>query len=81
MEILAIHHWAGAKKAEGFLEDKGWEHLDFALDSKDKGLFPLIGGTDAMPHTIVLNKDGVIIYSVQAPLSYEQLEALVEQAR
>lgn len=80
VEILAIHHRAGAKKAEDFLADKGWDHLDFALDSKEKGLFALLEASDAMPQTIVINRDGVITYNAQAPLSYEQLEKLVEQA-
>ena len=80
VEILAIHHRAGAKKAEDFLADKGWDHLDIALDSKEKGLFSLLGASDAMPQTIVLNKEGKITYNVQAPLTYEQLEELVSQA-
>ena len=80
VEILAIHHRAGAKKAEDFLADKGWDHLDFALDSKEKGLYTLLDAADAMPQTIVLNTKGEIIYNAQAPLSYEQLEALFRQA-
>ena len=80
VEILAIHHRAGAKKAEGFLADKGWDHLDFALDSKDKGLFTLLNASDAMPQTIVLNRKGVVIYNAQTPLDYEKLEALYKQA-
>lgn len=79
-EILAIHHRAGAKKAEAFLADKGWDHLDFALDSKDKGLFTLLNASDAMPQTIVLNRKGVVIYNAQTPLDYEKLEALYKQA-
>ena len=79
-EVLAIHNRAGAKKAAAFLEDKGWDHIDFALDSKEKGLLPLIGASDAMPQTIVLNRRGEIIYSVQAPVTYEKLEALLEKA-
>ena len=80
VEILALHNRMGAKKAEAFLADKGWDHIDFALDSKEKGLYALLGASDAMPSTIVLNKQGEITYYVQAPLTYEQLEALVEQA-
>ena len=80
VEILAIHHRAGAKKAEEFLADKGWDHLDFALDSKEKGLFTLLEASDAMPQTIVLNKNGEVIYNAQAPLTPEQLEALVKKA-
>ena len=80
VEILAIHHRAGAKKADGFLADKGWDHLDFALDSKEKGLFDLLEAADAMPQTIVLNTKGEVIYNAQTPLTYEQLEALYNKA-
>ena len=76
VEILAIHNKAGAKKAKDFLADKGWDHLDFALDSKEKGLLPLLNASDAMPQTIILNKQGVVTYNAQAPLTYEKLEAL-----
>ena len=81
VEILAIHFRIGAKKAEAFLEDKGWDHLDFALDSNEKGLFDLLGATDAMPQTIVLNKRGEIIYYAQTPLTLRHLEALTDQAQ
>ena len=80
MEILAIHNRAGARKAEAFLEEKDWDHLDFALDSKEKGLLPLLNAADAMPQTIVLNRQGVVIYNAQAPLTYEKLEALYKKA-
>ena len=80
VEILAIHHRVGAKKAEDFLADKGWDHLDFALDSKEKGIYALLNASDALPQTIVLNTEGEIIYNAQAPLTLEQLEALVKQA-
>ena len=80
VEILAIHNQAGAKKAPAFLEDKGWDHLDFALDSKEKGLLPLLNAADAMPQTIILNPQGIVTYNVQASLNYEKLEALYRQA-
>ena len=80
VEILAIHNRAGAKKAKDFLADKGWDHLDFALDSKQKGLLPLLNASDAMPQTIVLNKQGVVTYNAQSPLTFEKLEELYRQA-
>ena len=80
MVILAIHHMTGAKKADIFLADKGWDHLDFAKDSKEKGLFNIVNGSEAMPQTIVLNPQGIVTYNAQAPVSYEQLEALYSQA-
>jgi hypothetical protein len=80
VEILAIHHRAGAKKAGDFLADKGWDHLDFALDSKEKGLFQLLNASDAMPQTIVVNPRGVITYNAQTPLTFEKLEILYQEA-
>ena len=80
VEILAIHNRAGAKKAKDFLADKGWDHLDFALDSKEKGLLPLLNAADAMPQTIILDRQGVVVYNAQAPLTYEKLEVLYRQA-
>ena len=79
-EILAIHAKAGAKKAEAFLADKGWDHLDFALDSKEKGIQKLLDVSEALPSTIVLNPQGVVTYKAQAPLTYEKLEALYKEA-
>ena len=79
-EILAIHARAGAKKAEGYLSDKGWDHLDFALDSKEKGIQKLLDVSEALPSTIVLNPQGVVTYKAQAPLTYEKLEALYKEA-
>ncbi len=80
VEILAIHHRAGAKRAKDFLADKGWDHIDFALDSKEKGLFQLLNASDAMPQTIVVNPRGVVTYNAQAPLNDEKLEALYKAA-
>lgn len=80
LEVLAIHHAAGAKKADKFLEDKGWSHIDFAVDSKEKGLFELVNGTETMPRTVVLDREGVVDYNAQAPVTYEQLEALYRRA-
>ncbi|MCR5566324.1 MAG: redoxin family protein [Clostridiales bacterium] len=80
VEILAIHNRAGAKKAKDFLADKGWDHLDFALDSKEKGLLPLLNAADAMPQTIIVNRQGIVTYNAQAPLTYEKLEALYMKA-
>ena len=82
VEILAIHNKAGAKveKVTAFLADKGWDHLDIALDSKEKKLLPLLNAADAMPQTIILNPQGVVTYNAQAPLTYEKLEALYKKA-
>ena len=80
MEILAVHDKAGARKAKDFIADKGWDHLDFATDSKEKGIMKLLNASEALPSTIVLNRKGVVIYNAQTSLTYEKLEALYQQA-
>ncbi len=81
VEILAIHTSAGAKRAKDFLADQGWDQLDFALDSREKGIQKLLNAPDTLPSTIVLDPRGVVTYNAQAPLTYEKLEALVQQAK
>ena len=66
--------------AEAFLADKGWDHLDFALDSQEKGILALLNASDAMPQTMILNPQGIVTYNVQAPLTFETLEALYQSA-
>ena len=80
VRILAIHSRAGAKKAEAFLAGKGWDHLLFAADSREKGLYDIVGGSEALPQTLVLNRRSEVIYNAQASVTYEQLEALYRQA-
>ena len=79
-EILAIHAKAGAKKAKDFIAGKGWDHLDFATDSKEKGIMKLLNVSEALPTTIFLNPQGVVTYNAQAPLTYEKMEKLYKQA-
>ena len=76
VEILAVHNQAGASRAEAFLKEKEWDHLDFALDSSEAGVFRHLNAADAMPQTIVLDRQGIITYNVQAPVTYEKLEEL-----
>ncbi len=42
--------------------DKGYEIL-FGYDSIDSGYFKALGGTDALPFTIIVDKEGIITYA------------------
>ena len=80
IEVLAVHTRIGAKKAKDFLAGRGWDHLDFALDSREQGIMELLNAPDALPSTIVLDPGGIVVYYAQAPLTYEQMEALLHRA-
>ncbi len=53
--------------------------LTFAVD--ETGDFTsLVGGTSALPHTVVLDRDGVVIYNLPGSVTYETLEELAALA-
>ncbi len=43
-------------------------------------ILPLLNAADAMSRTIILDRQGVVVYNAQAPLTYEKLEVLYRQA-
>ena len=68
------------KDIPAYLADKGWENIHFALDTKDKLVWNLVGGGPAMPQTIVLDRDGKVIYNQVGSVTPELLESLYSQA-
>jgi thiol-disulfide isomerase/thioredoxin/Fe-S-cluster-containing hydrogenase component 2 len=64
-------------------DDKGkvdWDNYEiiFALDTKELNLFTTLGGKDAYPATIVVDKDGKIAYINQGKLSEDKLREQIE---
>ena len=43
-------------------------------------IWALVGGTTAMPQTIVLNRKGEVIFNQRGSVTEEMLETLYEQA-
>ena len=64
----------------GYLESKGWNNVNFALDSKDKLVWNNVGGGPAMPQTIVLDRTGNVIYNQVGSVTPELLQSLYEKA-
>ena len=63
-----------------YLSDKGWDNLHFTLDTKDKLVWNIVGGGSTMPQTIVLDRNGKVIYNQVGSVTPELLEKLYEQA-
>ena len=81
--VLAFHHWLeGSPRARPYIAEKGWENwrVLFAVDTPDQKILQTIGGDNVMPRTVVLNKRGEVVYNEQRSVTYEMLEALLEQA-
>ena len=54
--------------------------MPFAVENEDEGIWNLVGGTTAMPQTIVLNRRGEVVYNQRGSVTPETLATLYEQA-
>ena len=77
--VLAVHSSIVTDDPAGFLADKGWD-IPFAVDSEDNMLWSIVNGSSTIPQTIVLNKEGTVIYNQKGSVTPEVLEALYAQA-
>ena len=77
--MLAVHSSVVTDDPEVYLADKGYS-IPFALDSEDDRIWHIVNGSTALPQTIVLNRDGVVIYNQKGSVTPRALEALYEQA-
>ncbi len=78
--ILAVHNSMSKDDIPAYLSDKGWDNLHFTLDTKDKLVWNIVGGGSTMPQTIVLDRNGKVIYNQVGSVTPELLEKLYEQA-
>jgi len=76
--MIAVHSAFVTRDPEDFLSDKGFA-LPFALDG-DNRVMALAGGTGTLPQTVVLNREGEIIYNKAGSVTPELLDALYAQA-
>ena len=62
-----------------FLADKGWG-IPFAVDTEDDTLWKIVNGSSTLPQTVVLDRNGTVIYNQKGSVTPEMLAALYEQA-
>ena len=77
--VLAVHSSVVTDDPEAYLADKGYE-IPFAMDTEDDKLWSIVNGSSTLPQTIVLDRDGVVIYNRKGAITPEALEALYQQA-
>ena len=80
--ILAVHNSLSKDDIPAYLVQKGWDknNLKFALDTKDKLVWNIVGGSTTIPQTIVLDRNGKVIYNELGSVSPELLEKLYQDA-
>lgn len=77
--VVAIHSDLVTDNVEEYLAKFDYA-LPFALDATGE-VISSFGGSMMLPHTVVVNAEGVIIYNAAGSLNAEKLEALIDNAR
>ena len=79
ISILAVHASYVDQDLNAYLEAQDW-HLKIGVDDEDDSFYTLVDNSGALPQTIVLNARGEVIYNQAGSVTFEKLEALLEQA-
>ena len=77
--MLAVHSSIVTDDPAEFISDKGWS-ISFAVDTDDDAFWEIVNGSSTLPQTIVLDRNGTIIYNQKGSVTPEALAALYEQA-
>ena len=77
--ILAVHSSVVTDDPAAFLDGRGYD-IFFATDTEDDYLWRIVNGSSTLPQTIVLDREGTVIYNRQGSVTPEMLEELYAQA-
>ena len=83
--VVAAHSIQSMEYAPSYIEENYPESkMIFVQDEVQAGgrdVFGLLGGKNAYPHTVILDKEGTIVYMHTGSLSYDRLMEEIENAR
>ena len=79
--MLALHSDIVDDDPQAYLDEHGKDWvMPFAVENDDEAIWDIVGGTTAMPQTIVLNRKGEVVYNQRGSVTPEMLETLYAQA-
>lgn len=73
--LVAIHAQLVTDDVQAFLDSEGFT-IPFALD-EDGSVITSLGGSTLLPMTVIVDKDGTIVYNKEGSVTYELLESVV----
>lgn len=73
--VIALHSFLVTDDVQAYLDKQPYT-LAFALD-RDGAIIRSLGGSTMLPMTVVLDREGRIVYNQVGSLTYEKLESLV----
>ncbi len=77
--MLAVHSSIVTDDPAAFVESKGWT-IPFATDTDDDAIWGIVDGSSTLPQTIVLDRNGTVIYNQKGSVTPEMLAGLYAQA-
>lgn len=77
--VIAVHSSVVTDDPGEFLADKG-HIIQFAVDTDDNTVWTVVNGSSSLPQTIVLDRNGTVIYNQRGSVTSETLDALYDQA-
>ncbi|MCR5735729.1 MAG: TlpA family protein disulfide reductase, partial [Lachnospiraceae bacterium] len=73
-ELIAVcNHFSAGNPAE-IAKERGWT-FPVALDGSDEKVFKLTGASIAVPRTVILDPDGIVLFNERGVLSAADIEA------
>ena len=77
--LLAVHGELITEDVEAWLAEADYQNIPFAIDA-DGAVAGLLGASSMLPHTVVLDQNGVVIYNAPGSVTPELLEELYQRA-
>ncbi len=77
--MLAVHSSLVTDDPAAYAEGKGWE-MPLAVDTPDDMIWKIVGGSTTIPQTIVLDRNGIVIYNETRSITPEMLQELYNKA-
>ena len=77
--LLAVHGELITEDVEAWLAGAAYQNIPFAIDA-DGAVARLLGASSMLPHTVVLDQNGVVIYNAPGSVTPALLEELYQRA-
>ena len=79
VSVIALHSDMVTGDVEVFLQNGGW-NLAFGLD-EDGSIMAALGVSNLLPHTLIVDASGVIVYNQPGSITYEGLKEQIDSLR
>ncbi len=79
--VIAVHYFRVQATAAGYVQENYPDtKIKFTLDYDRDGYYTALGGRDTWPMTVILDENGVILFTTPTSVHYEDLQKIIEEA-